>query len=510
MLFADRNRYSDIITLFMLGIFAVFTVIGSYEAVASKTDLKNMGDIEKDEMITLTLGKGKVISVDDRVSDILVADPDIVDVNALRAGSLYLVGALIGDTNITAIDSDGNVMDTFNIHVTYDLEAIRRLVDDLFPNEEIQVGAIHNKILLQGNVSTPLVASNVSSIVTHYVGNLTNSENPMSDLIANMLEVRGEQQVMLRVKIMEANRRVLKELGITTGFNNLVKNLSEAGATGFFEGPGGLVGSVQGDALSGMARGVVNDAITEISPFFTSMLTADTGSGALGIVDVIIQALEKESLVNILAEPNLTAVSGEEAGFLAGGEFPFPAGRSNTGELKIEFRQFGVSLNFRPVVMSDKRISLKMETEVSALDNDNVLTLDGGFTIPGLDVRRAATTVEMPSGGSMMIAGLLRSQNVAGMSGLPGMKNMPIIGDLMSSKSFERDESELVVLVTPYLVEPSEQAEQARPDNGENTAIAAKKSVAISFREVFAGNMRKIYGDRFPASDDAEYGYIMN
>src|SRR5690606_18747438 len=174
-------------------------------------------------------------------------------------------------------------------------------------------------------------------------------------------------------------------------------------------------------------------------PVAAGRLLFDSGISGIGTIGLFLNALEEENLVNILAEPNLTAVSGEQAGFLAGGEFPVPVGRDSVGNLVIEFREFGVLLDFRPVVMSDKRISLHMNTEVSSLDFDNAIVLSD-VTVPGLDVRRAETTVEVPSGGSLMIAGLLQSEAVKGMAGLPGIRNTPVIGDLVSSDSFRRDD----------------------------------------------------------------------
>ena len=230
-------------------------------------------------------------------------------------------------------------------------------------------------------------------------------------------------------------------------------------------------------------------------------MITDTGTG-LGNLQVVLQALEEENLVTVLAEPNLTTVSGQQAGFLAGGEFPVPVGRDQVGNLVIEFREFGVSLNFRPTVLSAERINLNLNTEVSSLDFVNVVNAGGGV-IPGLDVRRAETTVEMASGSSMMIAGLLQSDALENMSGLPGIKDTPVLGDLLSSNGFERNETELVVIVTPYLVEPYREKSQAQE---------VTKVREYPLAKMFARNIRRSYVhyDEGLLSGNESYGYILD
>lgn len=206
-----------------------------------------------------------------------------------------------------------------------------------------------------------------------------------------------------------------------------------------------------------------------------------------------------------MAEPNLTAISGESAGFLAGGEFPVPSGRDNEGNIIITFRQFGVALNFAPVVLSNDRISLQLQTEVSSLAQDNSVTL-ADIEVPGLDVRRATTTVEMGSGASLMIAGLLQSEAFKTMSGLPGMTRTPILGELFQSENFQRNETELVILVTPYLVEPFADKKQAKK-------VPLRTPEENYLEEAFAMNVRRIYGDKRAADvlkGDEHFGYILD
>ncbi|MCE7886844.1 MAG: type II and III secretion system protein family protein [Alphaproteobacteria bacterium PRO2] len=454
---------------------------------AEKGDLENIvtEPIEPGP-VYITLGKAELIDVDGDIADVLVANPAIIDVMAVQSNRLYIVGLMIGDTNIIALDANGNVIKKMDIHVKYDLKAIQAMVEDLYPDEDVKVKAVHDQVVLTGTVSTPEVASRVSDVVASYVGDLQDQKGAADELISNLLNVRGEQQVMLQVKIVEASRSILKELGVNTDINN---DDALSTSTLFNENTSFTFGTGAGIGLSQDPTGVAR--------FLT-----DTGIAGIGDLQFFLRALEEENLVHVLAEPNLTAVSGQKAGFLAGGEFPVPVGRDNVGNVVVEFREFGVSLNFKPVVLSNGRISLQLNTEVSSLDFDSAVVL-ADVNVPGLDVRKADTTVEVQSGGSLMIAGLLQSEAVKGMAGLPGISKTPILGDLVKSDSFSRNETELVVIVTPYLVEP-----YAEKNRAEKTAPHRDNPLARSF----AVNVRKSYevDDDAVFSDDEKYGYILD
>lgn len=489
--------------------------------------------------LNITLGKAEMVDVGGDVSDVMVANPSLVDVQAVQSRRLYIVGLQVGDTNIIALDEKGEVVKRIDIHVSYDLQAIQALVDELFPKENVKISAIHDQILLTGTVSNPDVASRVSNLVGHYVSDLQDEKGTTDELISNLLDVRGEQQVMLQVRIVEAERNILKELGIKTNANDLdelstatVFGTSPAGSS-TSRGDSALFRTGAGIALSQEATGV-------------GRILAETGIRGIGQLELTLNALEEENLINILAEPNLTAVSGEEAGFLAGGEFPVPVGRDQVGNIVIEFRSFGVSLNFKPVVLSDKRISMQMKTEVSSLDFSAPIST-GDLIIPGLDVRRADTTVEIPSGGSLMIAGLLKSENLKSMAGLPGISKTPVLGKLVSSEGFSRNETELVVIVTPYLVEPYAETDRAHPvslGSSDGTAVpvqpvspaASVSSLPESVKPaagdspdwmhknsqkpqkisplstMFRDNVRRTYGlkDMSMFAGDGQFGYLLD
>ncbi len=475
--FMTGLKKNSLRTLILFVVFSLCSIVFGHESMASKGNLVSLRDVSKTAPpLELTLGKADIINLPDDISDVLVADPSIVDIQAVKSNRLYAVGLEVGDTNIIVLDADGNVAKRIDIHVTYDLQAIQSLVEKLFPDENVRVGSVHDQIILTGTVSNASNAGKIASLVAHYVGDLQDREGDIDSIISNLLEVRGEQQVMLKVKVIEAERSVIKELGVNLNANDP----NELAVTTLFGSspPSSTSGNI--DAISfggGSGLSLSRD------PFGVGSAFLDTGISGIGALGLFLSALEEENLINVLAEPNLTAVSGQQAGFLAGGEFPVPKGRDQFGNITIEFREFGVSLNFKPVVLSDKRISLQLNTEVSSLDNTNAVVL-ADLTVPGLDIRRADTTVEIPSGGSLMIAGLLQSQTAEGLSGLPGIKDTPILGDLISSDSFRRNETELVVIVTAYLVEPF-------ADKSKSKRIPKKKQAELA--RIFSKNIRRNY-----------------
>ncbi|MEM7679469.1 MAG: type II and III secretion system protein family protein [Pseudomonadota bacterium] len=465
---------------FML--FALFMTVGSNKAHARAP-------------MNITLGKADMIDMGRNVADVLVANPNVIDVMAVKSNRLYVVGLQVGDTNLIALDAQGNIVRRLDIHVNYDLQAIQAMVNNLYPDEKVKIKAVHDQILLTGKVSTPEKAAKITNVVAHYVSDLQDEDGEVDELISNLLEVQGEQQVMLQVKIVEATRSILKQLGVEANANDP----NEIATTTIFGGTPSGSNSSGSDSLAfatGAGLALSGD------PVGVGRAILDTGINGIGTIGLFLNALEEENLVNVLAEPNLTAISGEQAGFLAGGEFPIPIGRDNVGNIVVEFREFGVSLNFKPIVLSDKRISLNMNTEVSALDFGTAIVL-ADLTVPGLDIRRAETTVEIPSGASLMIAGLLQSETVKDMSGLPGVKDTPIIGDLVKSESFERDETELVVVVTPYLVEPYKEKDRTTP-------VPKKKTNPMAM--MFAANIRRNYEDIAEDlfAEDQRYGYLLN
>ena len=474
---------------------ALFGVLPAVGAWAAKGDLVSLS--AKDELrapVEIILGKAEIVTLPGAVSDVMVADSSVVRVQVVQADRLYVVGMRLGDTNIIALDDRGNVIDTIDVHVTNDYRSLQSFVDRMFPDEAINIESLNGQLYLTGKVATPDMASKVANVVGHYVSEVQGaSDRPVDELISNLLEVEGEQQVMLQVKVVEASRSFIRDFGVEVANNDLDPGSTIFGALSPESARGGNASLT---TRPGGGLSLPND------PAASFRLLSDSGILGIGSLGVFIDALEREDLVTVLAEPNLTAVSGQQAGFLAGGEFPIPVGRDQVGNLVIDYREFGVSLNFRPVVLSGDRISLQLNTEVSSLDFVNSVSA-GDLTVPGLDVRRAETTIEIPSGGSLMIAGLLQSDAVEGMAGLPGIRNTPVLGDLISSNSFERNETELVVMISAYLVEPfaDDKKVEKLPKQRDNHLASA-----------FAANIRKQYEsvDEQVFNMDEAYGYILD
>lgn len=470
-------------------------VPGTDAAKPDKADLTPVAaakgrDAPGGRVLSLTQGMAEIVSVGGSVSDVMVANPSIVDVTAVQSDRLYIVGTNLGSTNVIALDGEGNIVGRLIVHVKIDDGPIQKLVHEMFPDEDVKINTLNQQVILTGTVSTPEVSERIASMVAAYIGEIIEQEGTIDEVITNLLQVRGKAQVMLRVRVMEVSRTLLREKSADTDVQDY----------------GGLFGRRIGISPDlGAAAGTVATGATEV-PLATVGILEDFG--ALGPIDTVLTALERNGLGKILAEPNLTAISGEQAGFLAGGEFPVPSGKDQDGNIIIQFRSFGVSLNFRPVVLSEKRISMQLDTEVSSLSRDSIVQL-AGIDVPGLDVRRATTTVELGSGSTLMIAGLLQSQTVKNLSSLPGMAKNPIIGALMGSDNFRRDESEMVVLVTPYLVEPFADKRQAEevplPDKDR------KRHDALS--QAFADNIRRAYGklnlDRVFEGSGEQFGYIV-
>lgn len=425
------HTYANKISTFVLSLLCIGAfMMGSLNvANADKTAIPKLG-AQKTPDVTIMLGKAEMVNIGGEISDVLVANPSIVDVMAVKQNRLYLVGSTLGDTNIMALDNEGNIIKKVNVHVQLDTEKLQGMVKEIYPNEDVQIRALTDQVIVTGEVSTPAVANKVVHMIGHYVGEAQGVTSGQNDrLIVNMMNVRGEQQVMLRVKIVEASRSALKDLGL------------ESNSTG-----GGGIGDLVGSVATASALGLG-------APAQLGVAALNYNSGDFGNLSFLARALEQEGIVNTLAEPNLTAISGETAGFLAGGEFPIPTQIDRNGNLIYEYKPFGVSLNFRPTVMSADRIALQLTTEVSTTSFEQNLQLNG-INVPTFNVRRAETNVELPSGGTLMIAGLIKSDSISGLTQLPGVGDVPVVGDLIKSDTFRRAESEVVVMITPYLVQP--------------------------------------------------------
>lgn len=430
----------------------------------------NVTDKKPKQSITLQKGKGDVVQVGKGVADVLVSNPDIVEVGPVKDNQLYLIGAALGDTNVLIFDDAGGLMGQIAVHVKADTSKLEANLKKVFPNEKITVDAIGDQLILEGVVSSADVAARARDVASRFV---TGQET-----VVNNLSVTGNQQVMIHVKVVEVERNVLNELGLDTDITGRGLN------TGNFTGLGTTANSL---------------GLTVDPSFGTgSLIYSSTGTGPISLV---IRALERDGLVNTLAQPNLTAVSGENARFLAGGEFPIPSARDINGNIVYEYRPFGIALAFRPIVLDRDRINLQISTEVSEVSTELTLQLPG-ITVPSFSVRRAETTIEMASGGSLMIAGLIESKAVARLNRLPGIGDVPVLGALSRSESFTRNESELLVMITAYLVEPFAEKQAERVVD---TSLRIEK-----LNRALAESLAIAYGESVNSyAEDRPFGYIM-
>ena len=385
--------------------------------------------------VQLSVGEGQLIRLPRNVADVWTSNPGVADVHITNAKQLNLFGKEFGTATVIATASDGSVVYGANVRVSQNLPSINEVMRAAMPEANIRVQTVGQTALLLGTVSSPEDAA--------LAGQLAMSElNPGVDFskegamckicVVNRLKTATPLQVNLKVRIAEVNRSLLKQVGV-----NLLSS----------------------DSTSGFSFGVGQGAnVAGGSPFrVINPVAGGTTLGAAGKLfglDLIgaLDLAENDGLVTTLAEPNLTALSGETASFLAGGEFPIPISQS-LGSISIEYKQYGVGLAFTPVVLADGRISMRVRPEVSELSNEGAVKLND-FTVPALTTRRAETTVELGSGQSFMIAGLLRNRNTNNVDKAPFLGDLPILGALFRSTSFRRDETELVIIVTPYLVRP--------------------------------------------------------
>ncbi len=376
------------------------------------------------QAISLEVGSGRSVPLPQPAATLFVASPDIADVQApAQARSFFVTAKKPGRTTIYALDGSGRQIAALEVSVSQPLSAIRQHLSRAFPDLKAEVESTPAGLVVSGSVTNPMEAAATVEAVRQFVGE--------AQPVVNRLAVTGSTQVNLRVRVAEVSRTVTEELGFNWESFFSFGNFSFGIATGR-------------DALSG-----------------DTILRAASGAAAIplgyrnGNVDVnaIVDALARDGLVTILAEPNLTAVSGETASFLAGGEFPIPVSRRDD-EITIEFKKFGVSLDFTPTVMSGGRISMRVRPEVSELTDEGAVNIRN-LVIPALSVRRAETTVELGSGQSFAIAGLLQDNTRNTVDQVPGLGKIPVLGALFSSSRFQREETELVIVVTPYLVRPT-------------------------------------------------------
>jgi pilus assembly protein CpaC len=395
------------------------------------------------QLINLPRGSSMAIDLPSDARDVIVPNPMVAEAMLHSPRRITIIGLQPGETDAVVLDAAGRTILSLRIRVDAGVSALQDTLGRIMPGSEVRAEAVNDSIILTGPVSSPGEADRAAQVARAFVST--------PDKVINMMTIAGSDQVMVKVRVVEVQRTAIKQLGLDVDavLNNVGDGLSFAQSATF---------AVSGSLLGG---GVLNYA---------------DRSGDGNSLDTSIRAFERAGLVRILAEPNLTSVNGENAEFLAGGEFPVPVGRSvdaTTGQttIGIEFKPFGVRLAFRPIVLSQGRISLQLSTEVSELTSEGAFTLGGGgdgdaLVIPALKVRRASSTVELPSGGSMMIAGLLREDTRQNIDQLPGIGSLPVLGALFRSRDYLSNETELVVIIEAYIVSPTSPGRMQTPADG--------------------------------------------
>jgi pilus assembly protein CpaC len=433
--------------------------------------------------LTLGISKSLVVDLPRDVKDVLVADPKIANAVVRSSKRAYIIGAAVGQTNIIFFDADGQQMAAYDVAVTRDLNGIRAAIHQSLPQSDIQVEGLGDGVVLSGSAANQAEAQQAFELAARLIG----GPSKANDLVVNNITVRGRDQVMLKVTVAEVQRSIIKQLGVDL--------------SGSFNYGTAVVNFNNVNNFTALGRPLAPD--NAISTAF---------GGTVPSVKATLRAMESAGVVRTLAEPNLTAISGENATFVAGGEFPIPTGITcqtaaggSTGPCQpsIAFKKFGISLNFTPVVLTEGRISLRVMTEVSEVSNDNSITVSG-LTIPSVKTRRAETTLEIPSGGSMAMAGLIQEQTKQAVNGLPGLAQVPVLGSLFRSRDFINNQTELMVLVTPYVVRAVAQKDLSRPDDGFASASDPQT--------VLLGNITRIYGvprrEGAVSSYRGKYGFI--
>ncbi|WP_290496091.1 type II and III secretion system protein family protein [Hyphomonas sp. UBA4494] len=384
------------------------------------------GDMVDGSEVSVILHKSSIINTRRQFRELAVGNPEIADVVPLSRNRFYVLGKAIGSTNIVLTDSRGQVIDIIDVLVGYDVQSLKRKIYEVAPDDAVEVRTANNSIVLSGSVDSAEKAGRISALAERYA----------PDRVTNMLNITGSQQVMLQVKFAEVQRSALKDIGTRLRLTDL----DGGGFNSFIGVPGEFGGSTSGG----------------INPLAFFSGGAALVSGSDFSLSAAFDALEEKGLVRTLAEPNIIALSGDTASFLAGGEFPIPvAQESDAGgiTITIEFKEFGVGLAFTPTVLDREKVNLELRAEVSSIDPTvSVETQD--ITIPGLKVRRTNTTVELLDGQSFAIAGLIQDDLETAVRQIPGLGSVPILGALARSQDFQRRQTELVVIITARLVQP--------------------------------------------------------
>ncbi|WP_128563831.1 type II and III secretion system protein family protein [Methylobacterium crusticola] len=440
-------------------------------------------EAEVSRRVDLTMGRSLVIDLPRDAKEVFVANPKVANAVVRSTRKVFIIGVENGATSIFVMDADGRQIAALDVTVGRDLNVLRQTLNGSIPGGRFDVRPAGDSVLLTGSVNSAGEAQQAVDIANAFVG--IGGGGGARGAVINNLTIRGKDQVMLRVTVVEVSRQVLKQFGINTSaswspLNPL--NVANGGPR-----PSDFVNETP-FPLSGQSFPEGN------------RLQASVRAGGFSL-QATLRAFEQAGVSRVLAEPTLTAISGESANFTAGGEIPVPtsqsctalvgsgAGASSNCAVGIEFKPYGVALNFTPVVQSENRISIRVGTNVTELDPQNAILVSNGNTnisVPALTVRKSETTVELPSGGTMMTAGLIQQRTRQAINGLPGLLNLPILGALFRSRDYQRQETELMIMVTPFIAKPMDPGQVRKPDDGFTDATDGQS--------VLLGRFNRLYG----------------
>ncbi len=438
------------------------------------------------KFVKIGLGKSMVLELPTPVRDVLVSNPKLMDAVVHTSNRIYLIGLKIGQANAFFFDRNGKQILTLEVSVEQDMAPVMKLLKRLIPGSNIRLESVNNNVVMTGSVRTPADSNRASDIVGRFIAK-DGAEKEGATRVVNMLAVEAREQVMLKVQVVEMNREIIKQLGVN------LSAVAKAGNTTF--------SLLSNTPFSALGKDVIAGGFLPDGAYSANGLGVRSTSGNLQ-TSSILKAMERNGMTRTLAEPNLTAISGETAKFHVGGEFPIPVATDNN-TISVEWKKFGVLVNFTPVVLSEGRISLQIKSEVSEISQEGAIQI-GGITLPAIAVRNAESTVEMPSGGSLMMAGLISEKTRQAVNGLPGLKNLPVLGTLFRSRDYVKQETELVILVSPYIVKPVSNRKLVTPDVGYAEASDGKANLLGHFNRVYGRRGRLPRGRQH-----GDYGFIV-
>jgi len=476
----DISRYRFILwTLIAALAVAAGLLLPAGEAQAQK--LVQISGANRTAMVNVSIGKSADVRTDTSFADITVGDPEIADVNVLTDHSLSILGKKSGTTRVTVYGEAKKLVGVFDVEVSYDTSILAAEITRRFSHAGIRVSTANGKILLTGTAPDALTLDQALSIARQFGPDVINS-----------VSVNSPQQVMLEVRFVEASRQASRELGVQwnvfgthsrthIGTRQAASSLPLANPGSQFPG----VGAVAAGVLSGG------------QPFGVTVARMIAGGMT---ADVFINALEEKGLARSLAEPNLVALSGDTASFLAGGEYPIPVAGS-LGTVTVDYKRYGVGLAFTPTVLRDGLVNLKIEPEVSQFDPSNSVSVANGISVPALIVRRASTTVELRDGQSFVIGGLLQNTNSTAQEQLPWVGDVPILGALFRSASYQKNETDLAIIVTPRIVRPARPGDVVKtpldntlPANDLDLFLMGRPEIAREAARLAARNTQPLSG----------------